>query len=326
MLLLVGVVALLAVGLPFTGSAEPRQELAGGHVPAAVARLAPVGSLPGSQRLNLAIGLPLRNQDELDQLRQQLSDPASPNYHRYLTREEFTARFGPTEQDYQALMDFAKSNGLAVTATHPNRVVLDVSGAVSDIERTFHVTLRTYRHPREAREFYAPNVEPSVDFAIPILHISGLDNYSLPHPSSKARPAGTLANATPNSGTGPGAAYIGSDFRKAYAPGTTLTGAGQSVGLLQFDGFYPVDITNYAKLAGLTNVPLVTVVRVDGGVSIPGTDNLRGSDTHNGYRKMRLTCGFARLNENRVTVPRPDSLRAPALVDSSVPMQTSPPH
>src|ERR1035441_8400922 len=97
-LLLVGVVALLAVGLPFTWRAEASQELAGGHVPAAVARLSPVGSLPGSKRLNLAIGLPLRNQDELDQLRQQLSAPASPNYHRYLTSEEFTARLGPTQQ------------------------------------------------------------------------------------------------------------------------------------------------------------------------------------------------------------------------------------
>src|ERR1035437_4593337 len=82
---LAGAVSLLALGLPFTGSAEPRQELVGGHVPAAVARLVPAGSLPSSQRLNLAIGLPLRNQDELDQLRQQLSDPVSPNYHRSLT-------------------------------------------------------------------------------------------------------------------------------------------------------------------------------------------------------------------------------------------------
>jgi len=126
---LAGVVSLLAFGLPLAGSAAPRQQLSGGHVPAAVARLAPAGSLPGSQRLNLAIGLPLRNEQELDALLQQLYDPASPNYHRYLTPDEFTARFGPTEKDYQAVMDFARSNGLPVTATYPNRLVLDVSGA-----------------------------------------------------------------------------------------------------------------------------------------------------------------------------------------------------
>ena len=76
-------------------------------------------------------------------------------------------------------MDFAKSNGLRVTVTHPNRVVLDVAGTVSDIQKAFHLTVRVYRHPQEAREFYAPDVEPSVDFGVPILHISGLDNYAM---------------------------------------------------------------------------------------------------------------------------------------------------
>ena len=173
-----------------------------GHVPAAATSSQPVGRLPGTQRLNLAIGLPLRNQPELDNLLQELYDPTSPNYRRYLTPEQFTQRFGPTETDYQALMDFAKSNGLTVTVTHPNRVVLDVAGTVTDIEKAFHLTMRVYRHPQEAREFYAPDVEPSVDFGAPILHISGLDNYSLPHPNLKLRPTGTAANATPNSGSG----------------------------------------------------------------------------------------------------------------------------
>jgi hypothetical protein len=269
---LAGIASLLAFGLPLTAGAAPRQQLSAGHVPTAVARLTPAGTLPGSQRLNLAISLPLRNPEELDTLLQQLSDPASPNYRRYLTPEQFTARFGPTEKDYQAVMDFAKSNGLMVTFTHPNRLVLDVSGAATDIGRTFHLNLRVYRHPTEARTFYAPDVEPSVDFALPLLHISGLDNYSIPHPNFKVRPAGVTANATPNSGTGLGGTYRGSDFRAAYVPGSPLTGAGQSVGLLQFDGFYASDIATYVSQAGLTTIP-VTVVPVDGGVGTPGSGN-----------------------------------------------------
>jgi subtilase family serine protease len=265
-------VLLLVALQALTAQSAERQMLNAHHVPAAVARLAPVGNLPGSERLNLAIGLPLRNQQELDTLLRQLYDPASPNYHRYLTPAEFTRRFGPTEKDYQAVMDFAKSNGLTVTVTHPNRVVLDVAGSVTDIQKAFHLILQVYRHPREAREFYAPDVEPSVDFAVPILHISGLDNYFLPHPNLMLKPAGAAANATPNSGTGPGGTYRGSDFRTAYVPGTSLTGAGQTVGLLQFDGFYASDIAAYASQAGLPSIPL-TVVPVDGGVSTPGTGN-----------------------------------------------------
>ncbi len=267
-----GLAYVLGFGLPFAVGAAPRQLLTGSHVPEAVARLTPAGTLPGAQRLNLAISLPLRNPEELDGLLQQLYDPASPNYRRYLTPEQFTTRFGPTENDYQAVMDFAKSISLTVTFTHPNRLVLDVSGAVTDIARTFHLNLRVYQHPTEARTFYAPDVEPSVDFALPILHISGLDNYWLPHPNFKVKPAGATANAAPKSGTGPGGTYRGSDFRAAYVPASPLTGAGQSVGLLQFDGFYASDISTYASQAGLPTIP-VTVVPVDGGFGTPGSGN-----------------------------------------------------
>src|ERR1035437_2706614 len=96
--LLIGFAPLRSAG------AADLQRLSGGHIPAAVAHLTAVGTLPDSQRLNLAIGLPLRNQQELDTLLQQLCDPASSNYRHYLTTEEFTQRFGPTEADYQAVM------------------------------------------------------------------------------------------------------------------------------------------------------------------------------------------------------------------------------
>jgi uncharacterized repeat protein (TIGR01451 family) len=267
---LFSLVWLMVFGLVMAASAAERQHLNGRHVPTAVDRLAPVGDLPGSQRLNLAIGLPLRNQPELESLLQQLYDPASPNYRRYLTPGQFTEQFGPTEQDYQAVMEFAKANGLTVTFTHPNRLVLDVTGTATDIAKAFQLTMRVYQHPTEARTFYAPDVEPTVDLAIPILHISGLDNYALPHPNSVQRPAIAAANATVSAGSGPSGSYQGSDFQTAYVPGTALTGAGQTVGLLQFDGFYANDITTYETQTGLPNVPL-TVVPIDGGVSTPGS-------------------------------------------------------
>lgn len=46
---------------------------------------------------------------------------------------------------------------------------------MADIEKAFQVTLGVYQHPREARTFYAPEAEPSLDLAVPVLHISGLD-------------------------------------------------------------------------------------------------------------------------------------------------------
>jgi subtilase family serine protease len=199
--------------------------------------LTPSGPLPAANRLNLAISLPLRNAAALSNLLQQIYDPNSPQFHHYLTPAQFTAQFGPTQKDYQALITFAKANGLQVTTTHPNRLLLDVSGSVADVEKALHVTLHTYQHPTENRTFYAPDVEPSLALSVPGLQISGLDNYALPRPRLQAtRLAGghnqVAGNSVPNLGSGPGGTFMGKDFRAAYVPDTALDGSGQVVGLL----------------------------------------------------------------------------------------------
>ena len=265
---------MLASLLATSVRAATERQTPGGLVPEAVAKLQPVGRLEDSQRLKLAIGLAPRDEQGLDAFIQDLYDPASPNYRHYLTPDQFAGRFGPTEQDYKAVMDYAKASGLNVTRQYPNRVVLDVEGAVADIEKTLHVTLRTYQHPTEARTFYAPDVEPSLALRVPILHIGGLDNYTLPHPKHKHRSFNQSANATPSGvtpkeGSAPGGQLWGNDFRDAYVPGTTLTGAGQSVGLLEFEGYYARDITDYENAIGMSadNRPQLVVVPLDGGAT-----------------------------------------------------------
>jgi len=228
------------------------------HLPAAAKNLAAVGRLPGNQKLHLAVGLPLRNREELTNLIEQLYDPTSPQYRQYLTPEQFAERFGPAVQDYEQLKAFFQTNGFMVSGEHPNRMLLDVDGSVGDIERTLHVTLKTFQHPTEARVFYAPDTEPSLEVSTPLNEISGLDNFSLPKPASLHPIAAN--SSTPNSGSAPGGAYRGKDFRGAYAAGVTATGTGQSIGLLQFDGYYPADIATYESQAGLTNVPLQNVL------------------------------------------------------------------
>jgi subtilase family serine protease len=243
-----------------------------GHVPASVAQLQPVSNLSGSERLHLAIGLPLRNQAMLTELLQRIYNPASPDYRHYLTSEQFAKMFGPTEQDYQAVATFAKTHGLTVTGTHPNRMLLDVDGSAAAIEKAFNVTMRVYQHPTEARTFYAPNVEPSLDLAVPVLRISGLNNYSLPRPRFQACSIANVTNAAPNAGSGPSSTYMGNDFRAAYVPDSSLTGSGQVVGLLEFDGYSASDITYYESQAGLPSITLANVL----------LDEFNGRSTGNG--------------------------------------------
>jgi subtilase family serine protease len=245
-----------------------------GHVPAAAARLKPVGNVPDTQRFDLAISLPLRNPDRLDQLLSRMYDPASPDYRHYLTPEQFRDEFGALETETAALMAFARSNHFIIKALHPNRLLLDVNAAAADIQRAFHLTLRTYQHPTEPRTFFAPDTDPMVDESSPVRHISGLDNYSLPHPNFKRRPAGQTGSPEPRSGSGPSGNYVGYDFRTAYVPGTALTGVGQNVGLLEFDGYFASDITAYKNQFGLSGSAAQLVnVAVDGGISKPGSGN-----------------------------------------------------
>ena len=267
------VVFLLLLQNPVVPLFGAERHLFSSLVPAVVARgqVAALGRVPGTNQLRLALALPLRQAGELTNLLAAIYNPASAEFHHYLTPADFAARFGPTPADYAAVMHFARTNGLTVTATHPNRLLVDVTGQVADVERAFQVRLNNYRHPTEARNFFAPATGPVVDAALPLLSISGLDNFSLPHPNLQQSAKAPLALATPNAGSSPLGSYMGNDFRRAYVPGTPLTGAGQNVGLLQFDGFYPTDITNYAKTIGVaSNVPPLVVVPVDGGVASPG--------------------------------------------------------
>lgn len=244
-----------------------------GHVPNLPAGLSAYGTLDPTNQLRLAIGLSLRDEAGLDTYLAQLYDPASTNYQHYLTPEEFTERFGPTAADYEAVAAFAESNHLTITARQGNRLLLDVIGSAPDVQQAFHVTLLAYHHPSESRDFFAPDTDPSVDGQLAVADISGLSNYQRPHPRTRVHSAaGKVAGkaAAKGTGSGSGGTYIGNDFRAAYVPGTTLTGAGQTVGLLQFDGFYASDITAYAAAAGLSTVPLQTVL-LDGFSGTPTT-------------------------------------------------------
>jgi len=230
------------------------------HV-SAPAVLTAQGRLPSGQRLNLAITLELRSQDQLTALLNDIYNPASPSYKHYLSVEEFTERFAPTAEDHAKVLAFARANGLTVTRTAANRLVVNVSGAVEDIERAFGVKMQVYWHPTEARTFYAPDAEPSVDVNLPIRGISGLsDFYPLrrvlnPQPSS-----GSLTSQS-SGGSGPNGMYLGSDLRAAYAPGVTLDGTGQTIALLEGGAYKLSDIQAYFAAEGRTlSVPIVNVL------------------------------------------------------------------
>ena len=237
-----------------------------GHVPAsAVANLSAASRLAATNQISLAIGLSLRNTTALTNLMGQIYDSASPKYRQYLTPEEFTAQFGPTEQEYQAVKNFAAANGLTVTATHANRMLIEVRGSAANVEVAFNVRLNKYPHPNESRQFFAPDTEPSVPSALAVLDVTGLSDF--PRPTPRIKLGGSTSTA-PKTGSGPGGLLMGYDYRNAYVPGTTLTGAGQKVAFVQFDGYFASDIALYAQQTGLP-MPSLTNILINGFSGIP---------------------------------------------------------
>jgi len=231
-----------------------------------------VGRLPATQQMQLDIVLPLSDQAGLDAFLSDLRNPASASYRQFLTPQEFTARFGPTQENYDAVVAFAKANGLAVVGGTRDGMEVQVKGSVSAIEAAFHIYLRTYQHPTEDRVFYAADREPTVDLPFQLWHISGLDNYSIPHPmlvnrneyaaAHGIKPEALVSHAT--TGSGPSASFLGSDMRAAYYGGTALTGAGQNLGLLEYYGTDLADLTTYFKNAKQTNNVPITLLSTDG--------------------------------------------------------------
>jgi subtilase family serine protease len=242
-----------------------REAVRSGHAPM-------VGQLPSSQTLQLDLVLNLRDPQGLKSFLSEVYDPGNPNYHHFLTVAEFTQRFGPTQEDYDAVVQFAKDNGLQVVGGSRDGMDVQVKGSVHAIESAFRVQMNSYQHPTEGRTFFSADREPSVSLPFSLWHISGLDNFSIPHPMLVKRSDYAAAHhidakdvvSHATTGSGPSASFLGSDMRAAYYGGTALTGAGQNLGLFEYEGTDLADLTTYFKNVGQTNNVPVTLLSVDG--------------------------------------------------------------
>ena len=233
-----------------------------------------VGRLPATKIMQLDVVLPIRDQAGLDKFLSEVYDPSSPVFHHFLTPTEFTQRFGPTQADYDTVVTFLKSNGFEIVGGSRDGMEVQIKGPVSAVENAFHVAMHTYQHPTEDRVFYAPDREPTTSLPIALWHVSGLDNFSLPHPMYVKKsdyaaahgiaPEAVVKHAT--TGSGPSASFLGSDMRAAYYDGTALTGAGQNVGLFEYEGTDLADLNTYYKNVNQT-LPITPVLLSTDGTS-----------------------------------------------------------
>lgn len=248
--------------------ATAARQLLPGHIPNDVNNASPISSVSAANRLNLVVALPLNNQAELQQLLADLYDPFSTEYHQFLTPQEFTAEFGPTQAQYDAVVSYLEANGVTVTGTTDNRKLIDISGTVGAIDNLFAIDLTEYARA-DGSTFYAPDREPSVDegIAASIESIGGLNDADPPHPLYHQ--ADAVARET---GSGYAGGLISKDVRAAYNVPSSLNGSGQTLGLFEFGPYSSSDVSTFESQLGLPSVPMTNVL-LDG-VSGTGTPSV----------------------------------------------------
>lgn len=247
-----------------TPSVTGRSVIAGQLVPA-LRQVAPQHALDGNMQLHLSVALNLRNRTQLNQLLQEQNNPASSLYHKYLTPQEFTNLFGPTQDNVSQVVSYLRGQGLHVGSVSPNHTLIDVSGSASKVEKAFDVSLSTYS--LHGRSVYAPTSNPSIPASLAglVLNISGLDNV--------AHYTHAPLTVKPHAGNGVGGGYDPTDLRDAYDANSLISssdGSGQTVALFELDSYNSSDIDTYLSQYGLGSAKYTDVV-VDGASTSPGS-------------------------------------------------------
>ena len=116
-------------------------------------------SLP-MKNMILSLKVSPDKQAALDRLLAEQQDPASPNFHKWLTPEEFGSRFGPSPQELAAITAWLKSKGFVIEKVANGRLWINFSGTAADVEKAFHTQIRNYRV--EGKTYVANAMDPSI--------------------------------------------------------------------------------------------------------------------------------------------------------------------
>src|SRR5579883_1905113 len=118
-------------------------------------------------------------QTALDQLLVQQQDPASPNYHRWLSPDEFADRFGASQDDINKITSWLQSQNLAVKAVGRSRNWISFSGTAAQMQQAFAVEIHNYDIDGEVH--YANANEPLIPAALSgiVKSVRGLHNFRM---------------------------------------------------------------------------------------------------------------------------------------------------
>ncbi|HUA15512.1 MAG TPA: Ig-like domain repeat protein [Verrucomicrobiae bacterium] len=146
--------------------------------------------------LRLTIGLQPPHMDQEEEFLRQLQTKGSPEFHHFLTAQEWSERFDPSQEDEQAVVDWAKGQGLTITQRYPNRLLVDVEGPVATIEKAFGLTINQYQ--LAGKSFFSSDRDPQIPSSLTsvIQSVGGLNNLQVMKPASRTMKEPAFADYT----------------------------------------------------------------------------------------------------------------------------------
>lgn len=244
-----------------------------GHVQPALRSAADLGRAPDStmRGLQLVFAIPPERQAALDQLLVRQQDPASPEYHSWLSPEAYAQRFGASDTEITSAVTWLESQDLQVTSIARGRTAVGFEGSLRKVEAAFGTQIHRYSVAGETH--FANVAEPSVGAALQgrIAAVRGLHDFRLRHPRYTAPRYTAPRYTSPGSGThylAPDDYAILYNLKPLYAQ--NITGAGQKIVVVGQSQVPLTDLQLFRSSFNLpANAPQIVLVpgTVDPGIS-----------------------------------------------------------
>ena len=111
-------------------------------------------------RMLLVLQRSPQQESALELLLDQQQDQSSPNYHQWLTPQQFGQQFGPSDQDIQKITSWLQSHGFQVAPISNGRTVIEFSGTAGQVQEAFHTAIHKYSVPPQKRSPRRPLGQP----------------------------------------------------------------------------------------------------------------------------------------------------------------------
>ena len=223
-------------------------------------------------------------QAALDALVQAQQNPASPQYHHWITPAQYAAQFGAAQTDIDAAEGWLQQHGFSVDSVTPNHARIFFSGTAAQFASAFGVPLHNYRFTPVGAQTPVTHFAPSGDLTIPaalsgaILSVENISDFR-PHSHFRLRPDHAVAQDVQAHFTSSisGENYLTPDDIDTIYDVTPITsqgfnGSGETIVIAGQSAFVNSDLTNFQNALGIPNkLPTVTLVPNTGSSTIGDT-------------------------------------------------------